>query len=112
MKTDIRQIVSIPFRKLLILLIVVLISGSVSHKTSGFNLKNEIIKQHSEETLLNISRQDNLQLITEVILSFFQNNFCLNLQITITNGLKLKEEFIICLNRINKYPRWSKSTFS
>ncbi|PKL18477.1 MAG: hypothetical protein CVV49_05840 [Spirochaetae bacterium HGW-Spirochaetae-5] len=112
MKPDIIQNISTPLKKLLILFIAVLICGSVSHGISQFNYKYEIIKQHSEETLLNLSRQDNIQLITKIILSFYNNNTHLNPEIKYTTGLTLKEQFIICLNRINKYPRWSKSTCS
>ncbi len=112
MKPDIKQNISNPFKKLLILLFAVLLSGSVSREISNSHLKYEIIKQHSEETLLNLSRLDNIQLITKIIISYFLNNFTSNPEIKYTNVLKLKEKFIICLNRINKYPRWSKSTFS
>jgi len=112
MKPDMIQNISTPFKKLLILLITVFISGAMSHNVSQFNLKYEIIKQHSGESLLNISRQENIQLIKLITPSFFQNNTSLNTQINNYNGLKLKEKFIICLNRINKYPKWSKSTFS
>jgi hypothetical protein len=112
MKPDTTQNTFTPFKKLLILLIAVLISGTISHEISQFRLKYEIIKQHSEETLLNLSRQDNIQLITKIILSFYQNNASLKPEIKNYTDLKPKEKYIICLNRINKYPRWSKSTFS
>jgi len=100
------------FNSLLTLLISILISGILTSEHLQFNLKYKTLKQHTEENFLNIARQDNTQLLTKIIQSFYLNNSSFTPEVNQLPGLKLNEEFIICLNRINKYPRWSKSTFS
>jgi hypothetical protein len=112
MKLTIKQKFYHLIQKQFIVLITLLISGSVSHEISNLNLKHEIIKQHSGENLLNLSRQEINELIRIITPSFFHNNTSFNHVIKNYTDLKPEEKFIICLNRINKYPRWSKSTFS
>jgi len=104
--------ICVTFNSLFTLLISLLISGILTGEPLQFNFKYKLLKQHTEENFLSIARQENNQLLPKVIQSFFLNNSAFSPVINQLSGLKLKETFIFCLNRINKYPRWSKSTFS
>lgn len=100
------------FKRLIPLIITILLFDIVSDTPVINNFKKELIKQHSEENLLNLSRQENLQIITKIIFLYFHKNSVMEMSVQKPLILKFLTDHITCITSINKYPRWSKSTFS
>lgn len=99
------------------IIILILISGIVFNKPLYHSSENEFIQSPSKEFVINLFGSDSQKIITKIIHTFYFNKVIVNntfFSPLIINPHTLYFTFknLVCINQINKYPKWSKSTFS
>lgn len=98
-------------------IILILIFGILFNKPLCRSSENEFLQLHSKEFFINILRSESQQIISKIIHSFYFNKEILN-NIFFLNLIKNPQSLyftyknIVSIGQINKYPKWSKSTFS
>jgi len=99
-------------RSFITFIILLLVSYPVLNKPQLCAIENILITQHNKTCLINLPGHENQQIIIKIIKLFVNANSIIILLIIISHVLKFINKNEISIRKYNKYPRWSKSTFS